>query len=158
MIPLTATKEARSPLEAIEHDFTSFVVFIVLPIFAFTNAGVDFSALSPAALVDPVPLGIALGLVFGKMVGVFGTTYLCIKFNVAPAPGGANWTSLFAIAMLCGVGFTVSLFIGNLAFGVVGEQINLVKLGVLVGSAIAGIAGYLALRAAFPARPMHERR
>jgi NhaA family Na+:H+ antiporter len=158
MIPLTATKEARSPLEAIEHDFTSFVVFIVLPIFAFTNAGVDFSALSPAALVDPVPLGIALGLVFGKMVGVFGTTYLCVKFNIAPAPGGANWTSLFAIAMLCGVGFTVSLFIGNLAFGVVGEQINLVKLGVLVGSAIAGISGYLALRAAFPARPMHERR
>ena len=152
MIPLTATPHARSPLEAIEHDFNPFVVFVVLPVFAFTNAGVEFSALSPADLLNPIPLGIALGLVFGKMIGIFGATYLCVRCNIAPAPGGASWTAVFAIAMLCGVGFTVSLFIGNLAFGVIGEQINLVKLGVLTGSAVAGAAGYFALRAAFPMR------
>ena len=153
-IPLrvkTSEMNPLSPLESFEHDLHPFVTFFILPIFAFANAGVNFSGLSFSAMTLPIPSGIALGLVFGKMIGIFGATYLCVKLRLAPLPGDCGWIPIFAVALLCGIGFTVSLFIGNLAFGDVGEEtINLVKLGVLGGSTCAGIMGYIALRIGLP--------
>ena len=139
-----------SPLAGvIEHALHPWVAFVVLPMFAFANAGVTLLGLSPGSLLNAIPLGIAAGLVIGKTVGVFGTSWLMIRTGLAKAPAGASLRQLFGTCVLCGIGFTMSLFIGSLAFeGLDPAYETQLKLGVLAGSVISGIIGTLILRRA----------
>jgi NhaA family Na+:H+ antiporter len=135
-----------SPLVQLEHGLHPWVAFGILPLFAFANAGVSFEGLGLGAFVEPVKLGISLGLFLGKQVGVFGLLWLTIVLGLAPKPTGAGWREIYAASLLCGVGFTMSLFIGSLAF----EHSDFdapIRLGVLTGSILSGICGYLLLRA-----------
>lgn len=137
----------ESPLKTLEHDLHSIVVFFVLPVFAFANAGISLSGVGFEQILHPVPIGIALGLFLGKQVGVFGLCWLAIRLGLAKLPAGMNWLSLYGIAVLSGVGFTMSLFIGSLAFEETG--VNLIfdeRLGIIIGSLLAGILGYVAVR------------
>lgn len=147
-IPLTSKKEPGvSPLKSIEHDLHSVVIFFILPIFAFANAGIDFSGVGSEQVFHDVPMGIALGLFAGKQVGIFGLCGLFILLGWAKLPQGMNWGSLYGTAALCGIGFTMSLFVGSLAFEETG--VNLLfdeRLGIIVGSLASGILGYLLLR------------
>jgi NhaA family Na+:H+ antiporter len=132
---------------ALEHGLQPWVAFAVLPMFAFANAGVTLIGLSPASLLNSIPLGIAAGLVAGKAVGVFGTSWIMIRTGLATAPAAASSRQLFGVCVLCGIGFTMSLFIGSLAFeGLDPGYETQLKLGVLAGSLISGIAGALILR------------
>lgn len=140
-IPLRMRDDtAASPLERLEHGLHPWVAFGILPLFAFVNAGLDLSGLSMNQLLDPLPLGIAAGLFVGKQIGIFGSCYLLIRAGWARMPYGANWVSLYGMAVLCGVGFTMSLFIGGLAFPS-GLFANEVRLGILVGSLISSLVG-----------------
>jgi len=131
----------------LEHALQPWVAFVVLPMFAFANAGVTLVGLSPSSLFNTIPLGIAAGLVVGKAVGVFGTCWLLIRSGLATAPAGASSRQLFGVCVLCGIGFTMSLFIGSLAFeGLDPSYDTQLKLGVLAGSLIAGTFGTLILR------------
>ena len=131
-----------SPLKAAEHALHPWVAFAVLPMFAFANAGVSLQGVTLATLLLPVPLGIALGLVLGKAVGVFGAAWLMIRFGGASLPSGASWAQFFAVCLLCGVGFTMSLFIGGLAFEGQGAAFETqLKIGVLGGSLLAALLG-----------------
>jgi len=144
---------ADSPLHHLEHAIAPWVTFLIVPIFGFANAGVSFAGMTPAALFDPVPLGVALGLFIGKQVGVFGFSWLAIRMNWAELPMYASWRQLYGVAVLCGIGFTMSLFIGLLAFP--GETLlqDEVKLGVLLGSIASAIVGSLLLRSATSRAP-----
>ena len=140
-----------SPLKAAEHALHPWVAFAVLPMFAFANAGVSLQGVTLATLLLPVPLGIALGLVLGKAVGVFGAAWLMIRFGGASLPSGASWAQFFAVCLLCGVGFTMSLFIGGLAFEGQGAAFETqLKIGVLGGSLLAAFLGVAALLWAAP--------
>ncbi len=147
-IPIKSkNNDTHSPLRSMEHDLHSVVSFFVLPIFAFVNAGISFSGIGLDALLHSVPAGIALGLVVGKQVGVFGFCWLAIKLGWARLPSGVSWFSLYGAAALCGIGFTMSLFIGSLAFEETG--VNLIfdeRLGIILGSLVSGIIGYAVLR------------
>ena len=143
-IPLS-DKEGGSPLKHLEHILHPWTAFAILPIFAFANAGVSFAGLSVSDLTAPLALGIAAGLVVGKQVGVFGFLFAAVKFGLAQRPAGVGWAQLYGLACLTGIGFTMSLFIGNLAF-VDAEQIETVKLGVISGSLVSGLIGYAVLR------------
>lgn len=143
-IPLNA-KDGSSPLKHLEHFLHPWTAFLVLPIFAFANAGVSLAGLQIADLMAPLALGIAAGLVVGKQVGVFGFMYLATRIGLVKRPAGVTWLQLYGLACLTGIGFTMSLFIGNLAF-VDPEQIETVKLGVISGSVISGLLGYCLLR------------
>lgn len=143
-VPLRGEGEA-TPLHRLEKALHTPVAFGVVPIFGLANAGVSFAGVTPAALVDAVPLGIALGLVVGKLVGVFGAAWLAIRLGVAVMPEGASQRQLFGVALLCGIGFTMSLFIGLLAFADAPARQDAVKIGVLMGSIISAIAGVLVL-------------
>ncbi|MGB8622708.1 MAG: Na+/H+ antiporter NhaA [Paracoccaceae bacterium] len=145
-IPMT-DKWGKSPLHKLEHALSPYVLYLIVPIFAFANAGVVLEGLSLSDLFAPLPLGIGLGLIIGKQVGVFGTTFLMVKFGLAQMPHGANWLHLYGLACLSGIGFTMSLFIGSLSFADP-ALMNEVRLGVLSGSAISALVGYAALRAA----------
>jgi NhaA family Na+:H+ antiporter len=139
-------EEGHSPLEALEHGLHPWVAFLILPMFAFANAGVSLAGLSFADLLDPLPLGIAAGLLLGKMVGVFGASWLLIRAGLAQRPAGASWGQFLGVSVLCGIGFTMSLFIGGLAFvGLDPGYETRVKLGVLCGSLISGALGALIL-------------
>ena len=142
-IPLT-DKWNKSPLHALEHGLTPYVLYFIVPVFAFANAGVVLEGLSLADLFAPLPLGIAAGLVVGKQIGVFGVTLAMVRFGWARLPHGANWMQVYGIACLAGIGFTMSLFIGSLSFDDP-ELMNAVRLGVLSGSAISAVLGYAAL-------------
>ncbi len=145
-IPLRAKDvEGHSPLRHLEHTLHPWVAFMVLPVFAFANAGVSFAGMTFDSLLEPLPLGIALGLFVGKQVGVFGASWLLIKSGLARMPEGGTWGTLYGIALLCGIGFTMSLFIGGLAFDDA-THAAAVRLGVLCGSTVSGICGYLLLR------------
>lgn len=149
-IPLRAAEDdAESPLEMLEHALHPWVAFAVLPMFAFANAGVVLHGLSLGTLTESVPLGIAAGLVLGKAVGVFGASWLLAVTGAAELPDGANRWQFFGVCVLCGVGFTMSLFIGGLAFDGQGPAYETqVKLGVLGGSLIAGVLGtFILMRA-----------
>jgi len=150
-IPLRAdTPEGPSPLRRLEEDLHHTVAFGVLPLFAFANAGVSLAGLSPAALLGPVPLGVALGLVLGKPIGVILFSWPLIRFGVARMPGGVGWGAFSGVAMLCGIGFTMSLFIGSLAFEEGGPGALSYRLGILAGSAISAVAGLLVLALTLP--------
>jgi Na+:H+ antiporter, NhaA family len=135
-------RHGASPLETAEHALHPWVAFAVLPMFAFVNAGVSLEGVSPGTLTQGVPLGIALGLVFGKAIGVFGASQLLMRLTGASLPDGASARQFFGVCVLCGIGFTMSLFIGGLAFAGQGAGYETqVKLGVLGGSAVAGMLG-----------------
>ena len=134
----------KSPLHAWEHAISPWSTYVIIPIFAFANAGVVLAGMSVADLLQPLPMGIALGLILGKQIGVFGLTFLMVKFGMARLPHGANWLHIYGVACLAGVGFTMSLFIGGLSFEDP-AMINQVRMGVLSGSIISGILGYVAL-------------
>jgi NhaA family Na+:H+ antiporter len=142
-------EDGHSLLRHLEHRLHPWVAFIVLPMFAFANAGVSFANVGLESIVEPVTLGIVLGLVVGKQIGVFLPLWLCIRLGWAPMPAGAGWTQLYGVSLLCGVGFTMSLFIGGLAFEGAAFDAPL-RLGVLGGSLMAAIAGYGVLRLATP--------
>jgi NhaA family Na+:H+ antiporter len=146
-VPLRATDaEGHSPLRHLEHILHPWVVaFLVLPLFAFANAGVNFSGMSFSSLLEPLPLGIALGLFVGKQIDVFGATFLMIKTGLAKMPEGANWGMLYGVSLLCGIGFTMSLFVGGLAFDDAAHA-TAIRLGVLAGSLAAGAVGYFVLK------------
>ena len=153
-IPMRDARDAdASPLERLEHDLHPTVAYAILPLFAFANAGIALGGLSLAALAQPVPLGVALGLVAGKTVGVFGCGALLIALGHASLPEGVSWRSLFGMSVLCGIGFTMSLFIASLAFEASDENLMLEsRLGILAGTVIAALAGYFVLRATLPER------
>lgn len=146
-IPIQSAKRdvGPAPLHALEHALHRPVAFVIVPIFGFANAGVSFLSVTPSSLLEPVPLGVAAGLLAGKVLGVFGAAALMIRMRLARLPDRVSWLQLLAVSMLCGIGFTMSLFIGMLAFDAPDLQ-DRVKLGVLMGSALAGLGGYLLLR------------
>jgi NhaA family Na+:H+ antiporter len=149
VIPLrteSTTPGAEAPLHRLEHALDRCVAFGIVPIFGFANAGVSFSGLSPAILMEPVPLGIALGLFIGKQLGVFGFAAVAIRFRVAAFPEHANWMQFYGVSLLTGIGFTMSLFIGLLAFPEAAAAQDAVKIGVLAGSLASGLAGFAVLR------------
>ena len=148
MIPMrNPHKPNHSPLRAMEHDLHPIVAFVILPVFAFANAGVPLGEMSIANLMEPVTLGIIAGLFIGKQVGVFAVSWLLIKLKWAKLPEGASWTQLYGIALLCGIGFTMSLFIASLAFEHAGQEyIKPVRLGILTASLLSAVTGYLVLR------------
>ncbi|MEO1087088.1 MAG: Na+/H+ antiporter NhaA, partial [Acidobacteriota bacterium] len=137
-----------SPAYILEKALHTWVSFLILPIFAFANAGVSFDGLDLGALAHPVTLGVILGLLVGKQVGILGFSWVAIKAGWAKRPQGANWAHLYGVAALCGVGFTMSLFIGSLAFehSPQPELLTANRLGILVGSGLAGILGFTVLR------------
>ena len=133
----------NSMLIKLEHAISPYVAFGIMPIFAFANAGVSFDGLSFASLLNPVPLGILCGLFFGKQFGVFIFSYLSIKFKFAEMPNNSNWIKLYGVGVLTGIGFTMSLFVGNLAFVESPEHMSGVKIGVLLGSLASTLFGYM---------------
>lgn len=148
-IPMTKTQDGKSPLHVLEHSLHTSVNYFVLPVFAFANAGISLAGVTAATLLHSVPLGIATALFIGKQVGVFGLCWLAVICKVAKLPEGLGWLHIYGTSLLCGVGFTMSLFIGSLAFEQTG--VNLLfdeRLGIIIGSLVSGIAGYFVLRAA----------
>jgi len=140
---------ALTQLELLEHDLHPSVVFLILPLFAFANAGIPLAALTADSLLHPVPLGVALGLFFGNQIGVFGFSWCAIKLGITKLPEGVSWLQLYGVAALCGIGFTMSLFIGSLAFEQGGPDFAIDdRLGILIGSIASGLVGYLILRLA----------
>ncbi len=150
MVPITtspgACDDAESPLHKLEHALAPWVAYLIVPVFGFANAGVSLAGMSPAILLEPLPLGIAAGLFIGKQLGIFGSIWLSAKLRFAAPPGGATWLQLYAVAMLCGIGFTMSLFIGGLAFPGNELLVDEVKIGVLTGSILSAVLGYTILR------------
>ena len=134
-----------SLLVKIEHTISPYVAFMIMPLFAFVNAGVNLAGLSLSSLLAPVPLGILSGLFFGKQIGVLLFSYVSIKLKFAEAPNNSNWMSLYGVSILTGIGFTMSLFVGNLAFVENTQYIDGVKIGVLTGSLLSTIFGYVIL-------------
>ena len=131
----------RSPLHRLENALEPWVGFLVLPLFAFVNAGVQLGSITPGDVVAPAPLGVALGLFVGKQIGVFAACYAAVRFGLAERPAGASWLQVHGVALLCGVGFTMSLFISLLAFPNDPERIGAVKLGILAGSILSAAVG-----------------
>ena len=142
-IPMT-DRRGEAKLEHWEHGLHPWVAFLVVPIFALANAGVSFEGMEPASLLQPLPLGIALGLLVGKQVGIVGLAWIAVKSGIARLPEGVGWLQVWGLSLIAGIGFTMSLFIGNLAFASPG-LINAVKLGVLSGSVIAALLGVIIL-------------
>ena len=148
-----AADRSHSPLRELEHDLHSVVAFGVLPLFAFVNAGISLEGVSFSDLLHPVPLGIAAGLFVGKQVGIFLLCFLAIKTGVARLPENSSWGSLYGVSILCGVGFTMSLFVGSLAFENVTidpEAVFDERLGIILGSLLSGIVGYIILHMTLP--------
>ena len=153
-IPMRSKEEPeRSPLRELEHDLHSVVAFGVLPLFAFVNAGISFAGMSFADLLHPVSLGIAAGLFIGKQLGVFLLCMVAIRLGIAKLPDGASWGSLYGVAILSGVGFTMSLFIDTLAFQNLPADTIFdfdARLGILLGSLASGVLGYIVLDRTLP--------
>jgi NhaA family Na+:H+ antiporter len=140
--------EPQSPLKSLEHALHPWVAFGILPMFAFANAGVPVTGLSVADLLHPVPLGIALGLSLGKLTGVLAASWLAVRLGLATLPDDVRWPHMVGVSLLCGIGFTMSLFIASLAFDEASLSFNgLDRLGILTGSLVAGVLGYGLLRA-----------
>lgn len=139
--------ESQTQLERLEHDLHPAVAYGILPLFAFANAGIPFDGISMGSFLHPVPLGIAAGLFFGNQVGVLGFSWVAIKLGISQLPREISWMQLYGVALLCGVGFTMSLFVGSLAFEQGGPDYAVDdRLGILLGSLVSGVCGYLVLR------------
>ena len=144
-IPHRTKEKDFSPLVTIEHAISPYVAFAIMPLFAFANAGVSLEGLSLSSLLAPVPLGILCGLFFGKKIGVLLFSYVSIKFKLAEPPNKSTWLSIYGVSILTGIGFTMSLFVGNLAFVDNVQYMDGVKIGVLTGSLLSTVFGYLLL-------------
>jgi NhaA family Na+:H+ antiporter len=144
-IPHNIKKNKNSLLLKLEHSLSPYVAFGIMPLFAFANAGVSLDGLTFATLLDPVPLGIVLGLFFGKQIGVFVLSYISVKLKIADKPNNSTWPTFYAVSILTGIGFTMSLFVGNLAFANDVQYIDGVKIGVLAGSLLSTLFGYFLL-------------
>ncbi|MUJ28448.1 Na+/H+ antiporter NhaA [Aliivibrio fischeri] len=150
-IPLKGNKGERSPLKHMEHALHPYVAFAILPVFAFANAGISLEGVSLDSLTTTLPLGVALGLFLGKPLGIFSFSYLAVKSGVAKLPTGVNMKHIFAVSVLCGIGFTMSIFISSLAFGGVNPEFDkLARLGILMGSTFAAVVGYALLSISLP--------
>ncbi|AWK87630.1 Na+/H+ antiporter NhaA [Azospirillum thermophilum] len=148
-IPLREGREdeEKAPLNRLEHALHPWVAFFIMPVFALANAGVPLDGITPASLAEPIPIGILLGLFVGKQAGVGFAVWLTVRLGLAPLPAGASWVQFYGVAVLTGIGFTMSLFIGTLAFSDP-EHAVAVRLGVLSGSLLSALLGYVILRAA----------
>tara|TARA_B100000768_G_C11278087_1_gene376976 strand:+ start:616 stop:1788 length:1173 start_codon:yes stop_codon:yes gene_type:complete len=144
-IPHRIKNKDFSLLIKLEHAISPYVAFVIMPIFAFANAGVSLQGLSISSLLEPVPLGILLGLFVGKQVGVMFFSYFAVKTGAAQMPDNSSWLSLYGVSVLTGIGFTMSLFVGNLAFAENVQYIDGVKIGVLAGSLLSTLFGYFIL-------------
>ncbi|MFI3273502.1 Na+/H+ antiporter NhaA [Vibrio sp.] len=150
-IPLKGNKGEHSPLKHLEHALHPYVAFAILPIFAFANAGISLEGISISNLTGMLPLGIAMGLLVGKPLGIFLFSWGAVKTGVAKLPEGVNFMNIFAVSVLCGIGFTMSIFISSLAFGPTNADFDtLARLGILMGSTTAAILGYVLLSISFP--------
>ncbi len=147
-IPHRKKEHDFSLLVKLEHAISPYVAYLIMPLFAFANAGVSFEGLTFKSFLSPVPLGILLGLFFGKQLGVFVFSYISIKLGYAQLPSNSSWISFYAVGILTGIGFTMSLFVGNLAFVENVQYLDGVKIGVLSGSLLSTVAGYLLLKIA----------
>lgn len=144
-IPMKSkTDPEQSPGESLIHSLHPSVAYGILPLFALTNAGVPFTGMGFDSLFEPVTLGIILGLFLGKQIGIFAVLFCCIKLGISPALKGVSWVHLYGMSILCGIGFTMSLFIGGLAFADLHHQAS-IRLGVLTGSVLSAVLGYLVL-------------
>ena len=144
-IPHNIKNNKESLLLKLEHGLSPYVAFGIMPIFAFANAGVSLEGLTLQTLLNPVPLGIVLGLFFGKQIGVFALSYISVKLKLADMPNNSSWPAFYAVSILTGIGFTMSLFVGNLAFANNMEYMDGVKIGVLTGSLLSTLFGYFLL-------------
>ena len=151
-----APDAATSPLHRLEHGLSQWVAFAIVPLFGFANAGVSLRDVGLADLVAPLPLAIALGLYVGKQIGIFGAVRLSVAFGFASRLRGATWLQVYAVAALCGIGFTMSLFIGALAFPHDPALVEEAKIGILTGSLASALTGYMILRFA-PLHPEQRR-
>ncbi len=143
-IPLRTEGGVPSPARALEHALHPWVIYGILPLFAFANAGVPLAGVGLDSFLHPVPLGIAAGLLVGKTVGVFGLAWLAIAVGIAKLPEGANWGQVLGVAVLCGIGFTMSLFVGSLAFEpAISPLAGMDRIGILTGSFFAAVIGYV---------------
>lgn len=148
-IPLRTRNAEPSPLKALEHALHPWVSFGILPLFAFANAGLSLSGVTLESFTHHVPMGIAVGLLLGKTIGVFGLTWMAVKTGIAALPSGANWGQVLGVAILCGIGFTMSLFVGSLAFEPgSSEYAGMDRMGILTGSLFAALIGYSVTAAA----------
>ncbi|MFK2912975.1 Na+/H+ antiporter NhaA [Pseudomonas sp. 3HC3] len=142
-IPLRTRNAEPSPLLALEHALHPWVAYAILPLFAFSNAGVSLADMTVDSFTHPVPMGITVGLLLGKTVGVFGLTWVAVKLRLAALPAGAGWGQILGVAILCGIGFTMSLFVGSLAFAPgSSEYAGMDRMGILTGSFFAAVIGY----------------
>ncbi|MEL7198887.1 MAG: Na+/H+ antiporter NhaA [Pseudomonadota bacterium] len=139
-------KDGNSMLEKLEHGLAPWSAYMIVPIFGFANAGVSFKGMGADALLQPLPLAIAAGLVAGKQIGIFSTVFVADKIGFAPRPQNASWAEIWGVSILCGIGFTMSLFIGGLAFPGNEAFIESAKIGILTGSAISAVLGFIILR------------
>ncbi|MFM2590128.1 Na+/H+ antiporter NhaA [Vibrio sp. TBV020] len=150
-IPLQGKKGEHSPLKHMEHALHPYVAFGILPLFAFANAGISLEGVSLSSLGSALPLGIALGLLVGKPLGIFTFSWVAVKSGVAKLPKGVNFMHIFAVSVLCGIGFTMSIFISSLAFGAVNAEFDTyARLGILMGSTTAALLGYFLLHISLP--------
>ncbi|HWH89166.1 MAG TPA: Na+/H+ antiporter NhaA [Pseudomonas sp.] len=148
-IPLRTKNAEPSPLLTLEHALHPWVAYGILPLFAFANAGLSLSGVTVESFTHDVPMGIAIGLLLGKTIGVFGLTWLAVKIGLAALPQGANWGQVLGVAILCGIGFTMSLFVGSLAFEPgVSDYAGMDRMGILTGSILAALIGYAVTAAA----------
>ncbi|MCI5167026.1 MAG: Na+/H+ antiporter NhaA [Candidatus Electrothrix sp. GM3_4] len=146
-IPLFKDNQEISPLKKLERALHPWIVYAILPIFAFANSGINLHGVGMEQLLHPVPVGIALGLFFGKQIGVFGLSFLAVKLKIARLPGDINFKNLYGVSILCGIGFTMSLFVGGLAFHKNGMHVAFdERIGIILGSLISGVVGYTVLR------------
>ncbi|MCZ4294086.1 Na+/H+ antiporter NhaA [Vibrio sinaloensis] len=150
-IPLQGKKGEHSPLKHMEHALHPYVAFGILPLFAFANAGISLEGVSLDGLTSMLPLGIALGLLIGKPLGIFSFSWLAVKSGIAKLPEGISFVHIFAVSVLCGIGFTMSIFISSLAFGSVNAEFDTyARLGILMGSTTAAVLGYFLLHVSLP--------
>jgi NhaA family Na+:H+ antiporter len=156
MIPLKDVQNSeRSPLREVEHGLHQWVALLIVPVFAFANAGVSLSGLTFDSLFEPIPLGIASGLFLGKQIGIMLFCGVAILLGLAKLPNGASWSGFYATTVLCGIGFTMSLFIASLAFEQAGASSVIMgdRLGILLGSFLSAVIGYLILKTLNPVKP-----
>ena len=155
----SASDKVISPLQDLEDSLHPIVNFVIIPFFAFANAGISMNNIDITTLFEGVSLAVMCGLMVGKVVGIFSFSWLAIKMNIAPMPQYSNWKMLMSVALLGGIGFTVSMFIANLSFGTIGvdsmQLLNQSKLGIIVGSIASGLLGYIMLRVTLPKRKDH---